>query len=831
MAQPNPDANNEPTERRDLDPLADPMAFRELMWNGAQNQADQMAAARQEAEVIRDPLDTPCCILEDGRIYLHSGRIVQPHNYHLQEQIQVSDEETDHQEQAEDSTDENIEDNESDTSEVEIILNISPTERYLLEAYEQFITDAETPANLQEAANNGTDQEISTGPPVNLELLGAVGGNPPPLHEDTAADPGDSGEPDGNNLQPPLQGVPRVIRDRADLSFTKRLMLAIFMNGHADELEPTIKRAQKLIDVLFLVGGRANKPVTTRFCVNLATSEARAKSAARACFLLPRDEDYNNIQKWLNTILPVIRGSITGITNPAGIALTNEEIARFAATHAREFYDLRQQNEETELDEIVMKYLTKVYPLVYLEDETNRVVPLFKLMYLGEQHIPEEYREHMKLRDAPAVYTANHGWEIKPTNVVPCMAEYRLHNHDQYVNRIKLNLSMAFGITGQPLNQIKTHFKEKIFLNYLGRDPKYDDIADKDRELPTISIKNAPWGEGDVIAAARKEYGEYWEEDLVRLYGIKPSEELFLPAPDLYKNSNRTYNAFHNGSRFTIREFDPASRICDVNMEATCRLTPRRLCVQPQDQRLPQMDGISINRAGNFTVTQYKEIPWPNWPSQIRRLGQYFPRVEPTATRNTPIRVLPAGHTPWDILMAFGDTVPFNFNKLTLHTNEIVYRPGQQVSNPYRPRGFQFMNPGDSFIATGPLNAIPQTNVLPGQHMSLKRCGMCNWVYGRVIQCLPCSHTFCGVCLGLTSLITVDRLVCIYCWRVPEKARGKNNNTTPTVTTKKHLNTRSELDPLPRRDENPHRGSGGRPGCQPHRTLRHEVQGKIKNPP
>ena len=30
-----------------------------------------------------------------------------------------------------------------------------------------------------------------------------------------------------------------------------------------------------------------------------------------------------------------------------------------------------------------------------------------------------------------------------------------------------------------------------------------------------------------------------------------------------------------------------------------------------------------------------------------------------------------------------------------------------------------------------------------------------------------CGHTICSKCLGLTCLITVDRYICLACWRVP----------------------------------------------------------------
>ena len=51
------------------------------------------------------------------------------------------------------------------------------------------------------------------------------------------------------------------------------------------------------------------------------------------------------------------------------------------------------------------------------------------------------------------------------------------------------------------------------------------------------------------------------------------------------------------------------------------------------------------------------------------------------------------------------------------------------------------------------MHTTPTTEVHTGKELSLKRCHLCQWAYGRVVMAQPCGHTICTVCLGLTCLI------------------------------------------------------------------------------
>ena len=639
-----------------------------------------------------------------------------------------------------------------------------------------------TPTPTQTAGNR-----TSTPTAVDVPL-------PESENEDTGHNPDRPGDADNNNLpshadgnflQAPIDGVNHIIRNRVDAPLVKRIIIAILYNGSAKHIIPTIRRAEEYIELFFLIPSGVSKPLTTGFYVNLHSTDDRALSIARTCYLLPRDDAYRNILPWLATLPNILNEAVNGITTPTAMALSDEDLARFAAHHAEEFYEAAiADGEKPDLCEIVTKHLTQVYPLIYKEGDTDQAVPLFKIVYLGRDHIPETYQTEMILQNVPEIVICNKV-QLHPPYIIPNLKTFQTPNHRGYLNEIKLRISTAFATTGKPLSMIANAFRQGQFLTYLGRNPAHVDHHDPDAQITHQDIDLAPWKENDVYAESIRRHGVLWETTLRQLTNISTSLELTWPDLDTLGSSNRIYETVHKKTPFLIREWDPASLICDINRTHEGRLTPRVLCLAPEDQRLPQMDGISMDWNANFTIGVHKEMTWPGWTHEIRRTGQYIKRLSPGESRHHPIRVLRAGHTNWDLLIAHRDSVPFNFNKLSLHTGHIGYRPGQAVCDPNDIEGYEYMAEADRFIAAGPPNTIPQVQVLPGEKMMLKRCGLCFWIYGRTIMCIPCGHTFCSLCLGLTSLVTVDKMVCLYCWRIPEKVRGKPPNSLkhpPTPT-------------------------------------------------
>ena len=175
---------------------------------------------------------------------------------------------------------------------------------------------------------------------------------------------------------------------------------------------------------------------------------------------------------------------------------------------------------------------------------------------------------------------------------------------------------------------------------------------------------------------------------------------------------------------------------------------------------------MMIQFAGNWTIATgtRSEIPWPNWTNHIRRRGQYVRALVPDDPRCRAITVLPVGSTKFDVRMAFGNRTPVDFNPWRIPDHQDKMTPGQLVSNPHDMEDRQFLE--SFFIAGGPWDALPSSRPITSREMNLKRCGMCQYVYARVVKG-DCGHTICTVCLGLTALITVDRFCCVYCWRIP----------------------------------------------------------------
>ena len=122
--------------------------------------------------------------------------------------------------------------------------------------------------------------------------------------------------------------------------------------------------------------------------------------------------------------------------------------------------------------------------------------------------------------------------------------------------------------------------------------------------------------------------------------------------------------------------------------------------------------------------------------------------------------------------MVYGNRFPLEFNPWRIPKKKdggqrlLQMSIHQLAANPHRVEDEDYLQ--KSFIVGGPWNAIPDTRALVSTELNLKRCGLCQWVYGRTVRCHPCGHLVCTVCLGLTALVTVDRMICLFCWTVPQ---------------------------------------------------------------
>ena len=129
---------------------------------------------------------------------------------------------------------------------------------------------------------------------------------------------------------------------------------------------------------------------------------------------------------------------------------------------------------------------------------------------------------------------------------------------------------------------------------------------------------------------------------------------------------------------------------------------------------------------GNWTIQPRTEIPWPKYTSRVRQRGQYIRAFTPGNQRALPVRVLPAGSTNFDILAAFGNRIPAEFNPWRVPRDRLEMSREQQASNPWNPEEHQFL--AKPFIAASTLHTIPSTRVNLGVELNLKRCCLCQWV-------------------------------------------------------------------------------------------------------
>ena len=220
-----------------------------------------------------------------------------------------------------------------------------------------------------------------------------------------------------------------------------------------------------------------------------------------------------------------------------------------------------------------------------------------------------------------------------------------------------------------------------------------------------------------------------------------------------------------DGSSINTLKLLLASQVCNVANVGLHSIYPKLTCT-PVDILMPEVSplmGQVFN--SDWEIQPRQEIPWPGHTSSIRQRGQYIRVFTLGNERCQPIRVLPIIVTEFNLLGAFGNRFPVEFNRWRVPRHRTEMAREQQAANPWKAEDHGFLT--KPFIAAGTLNTIPSTRVNPGFELNLKRCTLCQWVTGRVIKANPCGHILCSTCLRLTVLLSVNRYVCPYCVSIP----------------------------------------------------------------
>ena len=174
--------------------------------------------------------------------------------------------------------------------------------------------------------------------------------------------------------------------------------------------------------------------------------------------------------------------------------------------------------------------------------------------------------------------------------------------------------------------------------------------------------------------------------------------------------------------------------MCDHQYQGPATIYPRVLCTANANL-LPELSpGMGQKFDGQWTIQPRDEIPWPGWTTKTRQRGDYVRPLQLGSPRAQPVRLLPdnTGNSNFDLLVGYGARIPEDFNEHRVPRLKRVMHREQQACNPWDLKEHHYLK--HPYIAAGPLVTIPSTRVNHGAELNLKRCCLCQWVYGRVIR-------------------------------------------------------------------------------------------------
>ena len=375
---------------------------------------------------------------------------------------------------------------------------------------------------------------------------------------------------------------------------------------------------------------------------------------------------------------------------------------------------------EKDLKAAMASTLMAWIPLEVKDEAELKRVKLNQLLYIGanqngEGDIP--VRPDFKNNPELIINNAKHphrtivskGKDLKPEHFLSLRSDMTQILYAMYDDRRDPMFDMARG------------FREGNFYDKHGKEMKPHEILKHIEPKMVLEIHRDP------VAYLKAQYPNDWEAMARTITGC------MVPVPrtheDLYANATDHYTVHRNGVPYQIARYDPASLICDPQLSVAGRVYPRAICLMPDDIRPSQMIIISAMFGGQFNIHSRREMELPKWTSKTRRTGEFVTSIKPGSNRSLPVNLLPnnTGHTKFDVLFAYGHSVPNTFEPERVPENRFTMAIGQQATNPYWLGGKEFLDAEDRFIAAGPLHTIPQSKVTTGKQLNLKRCHLCQW--------------------------------------------------------------------------------------------------------
>ena len=540
-----------------------------------------------------------------------------------------------------------------------------------------------------------------------------------------------------------------VARYSPDGEIITRAVCAVLLWGPPGQIHATLIRAKSFLEYIGALHVNWRQyALPVDFTVDLTSIETRAYSIAELFAYMAPMAAYRYYKDRIMGFAEHLNRTSTCLSNTTALVMTDDEIKRFLANYGREIRNLAKQldreRDQLYLLQTVMDLLTK-WPTLRLDEEGNKAnVPLSDLIYIGGEANPEGLGPYLTgLKDIPTVF---HGDQEVVNGITSQNIRSRKVNQLTLKGDIKRRLSSLFYAENTIISRMVGHFHLDMFFRADGT-PDTDDP-----EVEVDDRRNKP-GSYRIQEKLAAEHGDRWEW-IARGRTNNPLVPLRFEQ-DLYRKSTTTYVVRRGDSQYTIREFDPASLICDQARTDQGRLDPRVICMAPEHIRIRQLADIRVNFNGNYVIPNRREIPWPKWRHEHRKRGHYvrYGGIRPGSARSLPVTHYPEAYDKTDYLFAPGDTSPASFNFGRLPRGKSAMNLFQKASSPFHGAGYEYLPEADRFIAGGPLSTIPGNRSFPGKDLSLKRCDLCGHVYGRIVHSVSCGHDICTVCLGLTVLV------------------------------------------------------------------------------
>ena len=282
-------------------------------------------------------------------------------------------------------------------------------------------------------------------------------------------------------------------------------------------------------------------------------------------------------------------------------------------------------------------WLTKVLagwiPFHLLERSTDRI-SIGQLIFTDQKYVR---LPHTKKPNSVPLYFM--GTERVPYNTSVGMEDVAVSDRTMAEMEVSSRLADIFSPKGSIDTTRITDDWLKMLSQTQGNEALANIIAERRNEVVYPENLSTQANTHDIFVEL---FGENYKEELDRR--CYPPAGLSVPGTkfdDIFYESISpadVYTVTQHGHTYTIRPFDPASRVCDM--------TQRDIDLRPQITCLPTKDVRAAQRSFRFDFSKpfairasvsVPELVWPGWTNKHRTVGKFAYGVRPTDGAALPI--------------------------------------------------------------------------------------------------------------------------------------------------------------------------------------------------